>query len=91
MAKPERVVLEGKNLRMFLNESFLKKIESLGNILPISIFFIRKKVEGKKTNIAPLLFNHQTDKEIENNILHVESADLELLEKVVKKIENEDK
>jgi len=63
MAKAEKYVLESKNLKMFFKEDFLKKVESNGDIFPISVVFMAKeKIDENSINLDPIIFSHQNDK-----------------------------
>lgn len=88
MAKAEKYIVESKNIKMFLKEDFLEKMESLGDVFPISLVFMAKdEINDEVNKLDTIVFSHQNDKEVENNILHVNSQDTEMLDKIIKELE----
>lgn len=92
MAKAEKYILESKNLKMFFKDDFLKKIESCGDIFPVALVFMSKEKGDPDTpKINSIIFNHKNDEEINKNILHVDSENTDLLNKIVGELEKNEK
>jgi len=88
MAKAEKFMIENISISDLIKEDFLKKIEKIdSNIFPVSLLFISEKGEGKIKQASPLILNHQSNEEVKNRILHIESPDTELVESVTKILE----
>jgi hypothetical protein len=82
MPRAEKYHLENLLIDNLLNEKYLKMAASL-NMKAIALASIHLKKEGDKIMPTMVLLNHQSDKEIENKILHVECADSEVLTKFI--------
>jgi hypothetical protein len=90
MAAVEKVRLEGTALKDVFNEDFLSKIADTGdNIFPISIAFVREFEKDGKLHSSLITLSHQTNEEVKNKALHIESEDPELLDMFLKIIERE--
>jgi hypothetical protein len=90
MAAVEKVRLEGTALKDVFNEDFLSKIADTGdNIFPISIAFVREFEKDGKLHSSLITLSHQTNEEVKNKVLHIESEDPELLDMFLKIIERE--
>jgi hypothetical protein len=90
MAAVEKVRLEGTALKDVFNEDFLSKIADTGdNIFPISIAFVREFEKDGKLHSSLITLSHQTNEEVKNKVLHIESEDPELLDTFLKIIERE--
>jgi len=88
MAKAEKVQIENVTLNDIFKDEFIKKVKKLGkNIFPITVVFINEFDKDGKKQAYPLVLNHQSNKEVENKILHIESPDTDLLESFVKLLE----
>ncbi len=87
-AKPEKFALEGITINDLIKESFLKKLKDKdNNIFPVSLVFINEKGNEKNRQFSPLIISHQSNEEVKNKILHVESPDTELAKFVTKILE----
>ena len=87
MAKAEKLLIENKLLKDFLKDDFTNKLDKFGKIFPISIVFINEiERDGKKIS-NPIIISHQNNEEVKNKIIHVESPDSDLIDKIVKLIE----
>lgn len=90
MAAIEKVRLEGMALKDFFKDDFLNKIADMGeNIFPISIAFVREFEKDGKLHSSLITFSHQTNDEVKNKVLHIESEDPELLDMFLKIVERE--
>jgi len=80
----EKIRLDNKSASQLLNPDFVKQLSELKqDIIPASIVLIKTK-----DNISiPLVISHQSKKEIEEKIIHIESPDQEFLDKVKNIIE----
>ena len=84
MGEVEGVRLKGFLVRDFIKEEFLKKIqENKVDVEPIALVFLDKDV--KQLTLATL--NHQSPKEVEDKILHIQSQNEKLLEGFTNAIE----
>ena len=80
-AKAEKFVLEGITINDLIKEDFLKELRKKdSNIFPISLVFISEKGNEKMKQGFPLVLSHQSNEEIKNKILHIESPDSDLVE-----------
>lgn len=74
----EKFRLHGIDVNKLLNEKFVSKLSTLENVMATGIILIKTK-----DNIpTPLIITHQDKEEVEEKILHVESSDQDLLNKV---------
>jgi hypothetical protein len=90
MAAIEKVKLEGTALKNIFKDDFLSKITDTGeNIFPISIAFVREIEKNGKLHSSLITFSHQTNDEVKNKVLHIESEDPELLDIFLKIVERE--
>jgi len=90
MAKPEKFLIENYSLGDVFKEEFMQKIKGIdSSIFPTSIVFIVEKEDDGMKSIAPLIFSHQTNQEVEQKRLHIESPDTVLIEKAIKEFEEE--
>lgn len=90
MAAVEKVRLEGTALKDVFKDVFLSKIADTGeNIFPISIAFVREFEKDGKLHSSLITLSHQTNEEVKNKVLHIESEDPELLDIFLKIIERE--
>lgn len=90
-AKAEKFVLEGITINDLIKEDFLDKLrEKDNNIFPISLVFISEKGNEKMKQGFPLVLSHQSNEEIKNKILHIESPDSDLVESLKEILEDED-
>lgn len=92
MAKPEKVLIERASLKDIFKDEFLQKISESGkDIFPVTIVFMNEfDVEGKK-QAYPIVLNHNSNDEVRNKMLHIESPNSELLELFIKIIEKKKK
>ena len=87
MAKAEKVQIENVTLNDIFKEEFIKKVSKLGkSIFPITVVINEFERDGKK-QAYPLVLSHQSSKEVETKILHIESPDTDLLDSFVKFLE----
>ena len=90
-AKAEKFVLEGITINDLIKEDFLKELRKKdNNIFPISLVFISEKGNEKMKQGFPLVLSHQSNEEIKNKILHIESPDSDLVESLKEILEEED-
>jgi len=88
MAKAEKVQIENVTLNDIFKEEFIKKVSKLGkSIFPITVVFINEFERDGKKQAYPLVLSHQSSKEVETKILHIESPDTDLLDSFVKFLE----
>ena len=89
-AKAEKFVLEGITINDLIKEDFLKELRKKdSNIFPISLVFISEKGNEKMKQGFPLVLSHQSNEEINNKILHIESPDSDLVESLKEILEKE--
>lgn len=89
MAKAEKFLVENQSLKELFNKDFLEKLNKLDkNIFPATVFFVKEFERNGKKMVTPLILSHQNNKEVQNNILHIESPDTKLLDNFIKMIEN---
>ena len=88
-AKPEKFALEGITINDLIKEDFLEKLKKREeNIFPISLVFLSEKSKEKMKLVSPLILSHQSNEEINNKILHIESPDSNLVESLKEILEN---
>lgn len=86
--KKEQVLFEGLRISDFLNEKFIKKIKESGlNVDAINLVLIIK--EDKKEGY-PLILGHQSHKELNEKLMHIDSPTKDVPEKFIKLLEEMD-
>jgi len=91
MAKAEKFILENFCLKDMFKEDFIRKLDSIhGDVFPVTVVFINETEEEGVKNGFPIIFNHQSKEEVDKKLLHVESSNTELIERVVKILEEKD-
>lgn len=87
-ARAEKYVLGNMTINDLIKEKFLEKLRTIdNNIFPVSLVFINEKGDEKNKQIFPLVISHQSNEEVKNKILHVESPDTELAKSVTEILE----
>lgn len=90
MVKYEKVIIENQNIKSFIDKSFLEQVNKISKtktLFPVSIVFIaEKKIEGKRA-VCPIVLSHESNKDVTNKILRIESPDPELLDDFIKMFE----
>ena len=83
----EKVKKEGINLNSFFNKKLLDISKSL-NLQSINITFVKHTEEMKSKNISPqvLIIGHENDKEIKENLIHINCSDDKLLKEFIEKL-----
>lgn len=83
----EKVKKTEINLNSFLNKKLLDILNQL-NLHPINITFLKHTKEMKSKNIPPqiLLVSHENDKEIKENLVHIDCSDDKLLKKFIEEL-----
>jgi hypothetical protein len=88
MAKAERVIIEKKFLKDIFRKEFLDIIQKVGgNVFPISVILLNEVVNEKSKMAFPIVINHQNKEEVNNGILHIESPNTDLVDKLSKLME----
>lgn len=88
MAKAEKFVVDKISISDLIKDEFLNKLKEIDkNIFPVSLVFISERGDGEIKQAFPLLFMHQTNEEVKNKLMHIESPDTKLVESVTKLIE----
>ena len=68
----EILTFEGLSLNDLLNEKFLEKINKKKlDLNPINIIFMAQKEEEGKQQFCPIILSHESRKEIETKVLHI--------------------
>lgn len=75
----EKVRLDNSSVGKLLNQTFFKKITELEEGIEPAFIILVKNKDNKS---IPLIINHQNSKEVEDKIIHIESADQEFLNKI---------
>ncbi len=80
-AKKEKVILENVSIEKILDNNFVNlfKKEFGNDAIPIGIIFISR--------LIPIIVNHEDQNEVDNRIVHINSQDEQLIEKIVKVFE----
>jgi hypothetical protein len=83
----EKIKREGINLNSFFN----KKVSGISKELElqsINITFVKHTEEMKSKNIPPkiLIASHENDREIKENLIHINSSDEKLLKDFLEKL-----
>jgi len=88
MAKPERFQFYDVSLKDIFKDDFISNLTKINkDLFPVTVVIIKEFEENGKKQAIPLVLSHQNNIEVKNKILHIESPDTDLLDKVVKFIE----
>lgn len=83
----EKVKKEGINLNSFFNKKLSDIFKEL-KLQSINITFVKHTEEMKSKNISPqiLMISHENDKEIKENLIHINSSEEKLLKEFLEKV-----
>jgi hypothetical protein len=73
MARSERLAVDNKLLSELFDKTFMQKISDLGkNIFPVNALFIYEIDEDGKKTVIPIIINHDSKVDVDNETLHIE-------------------
>ena len=86
---PGSYVLEGVNVKEFINPKFLDSLKvQNGELMPVSIVFaFEHEIEGKRKHADFATLGHENSLDVKNNRISVNSDDTKFLEKLIEIIE----
>jgi hypothetical protein len=84
--KAEKVLVEKINLKELLNKDFLDKLIKINGtkLFPINITFMNEKNIKGKPIFCSVVMGHESNEDVDKNIVHITSEDTELVEKISK-------
>ena len=80
MPEAERYKFSNISLKNLLKKEVLDELEKSNlNIFPVNLVFINEDGEGKNKIACPVILSHQNNKEVKEQILHLDSPNSKLL------------
>lgn len=85
MSTAEKIRLEDHNLHEILDEEFIEGLKNQSEndkSFPIAVVFLNEYTEGDEQDVDLVTISHESQEEIENETVHIESQNPNLVERV---------